>query len=217
MNGRTLVILASLACFGSAEDHSFETCLKKDSISCLQIHVYKKLRAILSQDRIDLLGGFRIVRENGTEEETAVAGDVLESREVAERQALLEDFIYRKVVHFFKHRSLQWNAVAAFEQIAPTARQLINNIPKNVKEKMAASFFSEGRGKKKFKWFFPVIIAVKTTFFTWVKVVFVGVAFLAKKALVMSIIALTIAIFLAFKKHGMKEYVHPHYEIHGEA
>jgi len=95
-----LVLAIVSAC--SAEDNSFEGCLKRDSISCVQQHVYRKLKALFGQDTINLVGGFQLVK-NGDESSRSLEDNSIDDKvfgkddDVSEKQAALEDFAYQRV------------------------------------------------------------------------------------------------------------------------
>lgn len=79
-------------------DTSIESCLRKDSISCVQIHVYKKLRALFSKDTIDLLAGFRLVKDHQDDARSMdVDNEIYPGKNVLDRQSALEDYIYNQV------------------------------------------------------------------------------------------------------------------------
>lgn len=100
-----LIIVIFASAVSCAEDYSFEGCVRRDSISCVQVHVYRKLRALFGQDTINLLAGFQIVKNEGQGSAAARSLDdnlvddkmFSEDAGVAERQTALEDFTYEKV------------------------------------------------------------------------------------------------------------------------
>lgn len=93
---------ALLSSVSASEDYGFDSCLRKDSISCVQIHIYRKLRALFSQDTINLLAGFQFVK-NGVPgarsltQEGKVDNLIYGVDNVGDRQSALEDYFYDKV------------------------------------------------------------------------------------------------------------------------
>lgn len=94
-----LLIVLLCGAASSADDNSFEGCLRKDSISCVQLHVYRKLRALFSQDTINLVAGFQLVKQEGSRslEDNSVDDKMNAEVDVSERQTALEDFAYNQV------------------------------------------------------------------------------------------------------------------------
>lgn len=213
------VLISSASSSTPNTDTSFETCLRKDSISCVQIHVYKKLRALFSKDTIDLLAGFRLVKGDENGRSAGPDREIYETKNVIDRQSALEDYIYDQMTNFFQKRSFQWDAKPAMDQASSTARMVMDNLPKDVKEDVS-SYIEEGRGKRKvLKSLIPVLIAAKLKFLAFLKIAYIVTALMAKKALIISTLALAITLFITIRKLLSKNHHHHphHYEVHGEA
>jgi hypothetical protein len=120
--------------------------LKKDSISCLQMRIYRSVKNIIDQDRINLIGGFSLVREEDSKNEAkAMATEdiiseeqILGAHDFESRESAIESFVYQKINFFFKEHSIRWNvppvlgqmtAVGArAENLLADLRQTINHL-----------------------------------------------------------------------------------------
>lgn len=148
------LIICFLATIGSADpikDQGLDECLKKDSISCVQIQVFRNIRSFFNQGSVDLFGGLSLVKNPVPEDESArkVSEDVssesqiLSAGDVEKREDILESFTLAKASNFFQERSLTWNLSPVVNEVADTARGLVNNIPDEVKNQIS-DFITEG-------------------------------------------------------------------------
>lgn len=191
--------VAVVACllFGSAvyAEENLSECFQQDSISCIQMMVFRKAKSFFDQPKIDMLGGLSLVKTEGARSagfidnsvEIEAAGDV-EARENA-----LENFMFGNARAFLEERSLNWNFVGA-------ARSLANAIPEDVKASVR-SLVVEGRGKKKIlKKILPLLGLVKLKMAGLAILLLFGIGLIAKKAILISLLSIAISGFLALKK-----------------
>jgi Protein of unknown function (DUF1676) len=106
----------------------------------------------------------------------------------------LENFVTEGAKSFFQERSLNLDMASA-------ARSVAGVIPEEVKSSVR-SLVSEARGKKKklIKHLLPILGLVKLKVAALAVVALFGIALIAKKALVISVIALILSKFLLIKK-----------------
>jgi hypothetical protein len=125
---------------------TLDECLKKDSISCLQVQIYRSIKSFLDQDRIDLIGGFSSVREEDCKNEAKAMKtediiseeQILGAHDFESRESAIESFVYQKISVFFQEHSIRWSvppvlgkmtAVGARAENLPVdLRQTINHI-----------------------------------------------------------------------------------------
>lgn len=129
------------------QDSSLDDCFKKDSISCVQVQLFRNAKAFFNQDSIDIFGGLSLVK-NPQEKSARALDDPSESlleatKDADERENLLESYAVKKVGSFFQERSLSWNLGPVVNEVAATARSLAANIPADVKEGVT-EFIQEG-------------------------------------------------------------------------
>ncbi|XP_069679308.1 uncharacterized protein [Periplaneta americana] len=200
----------------------FEDCLKKDSISCVQIQIYRSLKSFFDRDIVDLTGGLSFVRERDsknqakprTTEDVLEDDQVLRATDVEKRESALESFVFQKVMAFFQERSIRWNLAPAFSEMTTTARGIVNNIPEDFRQKVA-DLVTEGRGKKRIlKTLLPILIGVKVKAVAVMVLAYFGIALIAKKALLLSLISLAISAFSMMRKFLSQRSHHPHHEVH---
>lgn len=175
---------------------NFQDCLQKDSISCVQLSIYRKAREFFESPKIELLGGLSFIRPAGRDGRSSnVDGTFVEqAADVEQRENALENFVTEGAKSFFQERSLNLD-------MATAARSLAGAIPEEVKSSVR-SMVSEARGKKKkiLKALLPILGLVKLKVAALAVVALFGIALIAKKALVISIIALILSKFLLIKK-----------------
>lgn len=106
----------------------------------------------------------------------------------------MENFVTEGAKSFFQERSLNLDMASA-------ARSVSEAIPEEVKSSVR-SMVSEARGKKKkiLKSLLPILGLVKLKFAALAVIALFGIALIAKKALIISIIALILSKFLLIKK-----------------
>ena len=82
-----------------------DECITKDSISCLQVQIYRSIKSFLDQDRIDLIGGLSLVREEDsknvatpmTTEDITSEEQILGAHDFESRESAIESFVYQKM------------------------------------------------------------------------------------------------------------------------
>lgn len=190
-------IVLALCIIGAATaQESFKDCLEQDSISCVQMTIYRKAREIFENPKIEIFGGLSFVKQAGRDARSAnLDGAVVEqARSVEDRENALESFVTEGAKSFFQERSLNLD-------MANAARSVAGAIPEEVKSSVR-SLVSEARGKKKkiLKSLLPILGLVKLKFAALAVVALFGIALIAKKALIISIIALILSKFLLIKK-----------------
>lgn len=143
-----------------------------------------------------MLGGLSFVKPTGRDARSSnVDGTFVETaNDVEQRENALENFVTEGTKSFFQERSLNLD-------MATAARSLAGAIPEEVKSSVR-SMVSEARGKKKkiLKALLPILGLVKLKVAALAIVALFGIALIAKKALVISIIALILSKFLLIKK-----------------
>jgi hypothetical protein len=112
-------------------DTTIEECLNKNSLSCIQIQIYRSLKSVFDQDRIDLAAGLSLVREEGGKngaEERAAEEQILGAQNFQTRETAIESFVYRKLLTFSHERSIRWKLSPAFRGMV-TARGFAGSLP----------------------------------------------------------------------------------------
>lgn len=98
----------------------------------------------------------------------------------------MEDYLLNRVKNFFAERQISWD-------FATAGRSLANAIPTEMKE-AARELVSEGRTKKKIlKKILPLLGLLKLKAAALAVLAIAGIAIIAKKALITSLIAIAIA------------------------
>jgi hypothetical protein len=190
-----VVLVLCIVGIATAQE-GFKDCLQQDSISCVQLAIYRKAREFFDSPKIELLGGLSFIKPTGRDaRSTNVDGTLVESANyVEQRENALEGFVAEGAKSFFAERSLNLD-------MATAARSLAGAIPEEVKSSVR-SMVSEARGKKKkiIKALLPILGLVKLKVAALAVIALFGIALIAKKALVISIIALILSKFLLIKK-----------------
>lgn len=158
--------------------------------------IYRKAREFFDSPKIELIGGLSFIKPAGRDARAAnVDGTFVESaNDVEQRENALESFVTEGAKSFFQERSLNLDMASA-------ARSVAGAIPEEIKSSVR-SLVSEARGKKKklIKKILPILGLVKLKFAALAIVAVFGIGLIAKKALVISIIALILSKFLLIKK-----------------
>ncbi|XP_053681797.1 uncharacterized protein LOC128732550 [Sabethes cyaneus] len=191
---KLLVCVFSLFALAAAQD-SFKECLDKDSISCVQMMFYRRAREFFDQPQISLAGGLSFVKAAGRDSRSFNADSAMieSANNVETREEALESYVLERTKNFFQERSLNLD-------MANAARSLSTVIPEDVKSSMRA-MVSEARGKKKLlKSLLPILGLVKLKIVGLAILALFGIALIAKKALIVSVIALVLSKFLFLKK-----------------
>lgn len=129
-----------------------DDCFKKDSISCVQIQLFRNVRSFFDQERVEIFGGLSLVKNPVPEDSkrSSRAMDDSEENQVVAAQAadrredLLESYALGKIGSFFQERSLSWNLSPLVTEVAASARSLANSIPPSLKDNIS-EFIAEGR------------------------------------------------------------------------
>lgn len=179
----------------TAQDN-FKSCLEQDSISCVQLAIYRKAKEFFSSPKIELMSGLSFVKpvDRNARSSDIDGTSVEQAANVEEREGALENFVTEGAKNFFQERSLNLDMASA-------ARSVAGVIPEEVKSSVR-SLVSEARGKKKklIKSLLPILGLVKLKFAALAIIALFGIALIAKKALIISIIALILSKFLLIKK-----------------
>lgn len=120
---------------------TFDECLKKDSISCLQVRIYKSIKSFLDHDRIDLIGGFSLVREEDskneakamTTEDIISEEQILGAHDFESRESAIESFVYQKINVFFQEHSIRWNVPPVLGQMTAVGARA-ENLPADLRQ-----------------------------------------------------------------------------------
>ncbi|XP_063706265.1 uncharacterized protein LOC134835322 [Culicoides brevitarsis] len=184
-----VVILSALCLLAVAAESSFKECLEQDSISCVQMTLFRKARDFFDQQDISVVDGLsfkkdsvRGARSIPVDTSAIEAANTIESREDA-----LENYVSERAMNFFQERSLNLDMMTV-------GRAVSQAIPEEVKESMR-SMVGEARKKKKklLKKLAPLLGLVKLKAQGLMLLALVGIAIIAKKALVIGVIALVLA------------------------
>ncbi|XP_046409234.1 uncharacterized protein LOC124174169 [Ischnura elegans] len=187
-----------------AED-AFSECLRRDSIKCVQVHAFRAMRAFFGQERVRLGAGLELVRESGAGEERSGRGTALElpGEGAEEREAALEAFAVDNAVRFLSERSLRWNpkeGAEALKGFVSTARDVANAISASGIGAKIGDFISQGRGKKILKAVIPILVGIKIKAIIVMILTYLAIAFIAKKAILASLISLVISTVIGIRK-----------------
>lgn len=153
------VVLSACACLALADPIPTASdlpkaqdtgCNDQDSLACAQMQLYRSVRSFFEQDKVELLGGLSLVKnekKGRSMAETAEDVNAVENaKNVNERETALEDFTMHKVLRFFQERSLHWNLSPVVTEVSETARSVVDQIPPQIKSKIS-NFIEEGKYK----------------------------------------------------------------------
>ncbi|TMW51535.1 hypothetical protein DOY81_003394 [Sarcophaga bullata] len=170
---------------------AFAHCLESDSISCLQLTLFRKARSIFENPQIELFGGVSLVKSNEGRQgksldETAIAVETAPTVEA--RNSEIGNYVLTNAKNFLVERSLNFN-------FANAARSVARAIPDDIKADLR-ELVVESRTKKKklIKKLLPILLGVGAKVAVLVIGSIFGLLFLAKKALVVSVIAFFLAL-----------------------
>ncbi|KAI8130883.1 hypothetical protein FF38_12523 [Lucilia cuprina] len=170
---------------------AFAHCLESDSISCLQLTLFRKARSIFENPQIELFGGVSLIKANEGRQgksldESARAVEAAPSIEA--RNSEIGNYMLTNAKNFFAERSLNFN-------FANAARSVARAIPDDIKADLR-ELVVESRTKKKklIKKFLPILLGVGAKVAVLAVGAIFGLLFLAKKALVVSVIAFFLAL-----------------------
>lgn len=136
---------------------TFEECFNKNSISCIQIQIYRSVRSFFDQDRVDLTAGISLVREEDSKNQAKAraAEDIIDEEQILEaedferRESTLESFVYRKLIAFFQERTVKWNFSPVFDEMK-AARGIVQNLPDDLRQTIT-NLNTEGQFNSLFK------------------------------------------------------------------
>ncbi|XP_015585283.1 uncharacterized protein LOC107263014 [Cephus cinctus] len=205
------VALASASASASASTlssrQSIDSCLAQDSISCVQRSLYRMAKEFFGKESLEIARGVTLVRsaiDTDSSRSAKSAKEVLYDQDieaassVADRQSALENFVGEKASDFLVGRSLRINFGPAIDSLGESARALADSIPQEVRQ--AADEVVEGRGKKKIlKSILPLLLAAKVKIGALATLAYFGIALLAKKAILASLVSIAISAFLGLK------------------
>ncbi|XP_015525059.1 DEAD-box ATP-dependent RNA helicase 52A [Neodiprion virginianus] len=197
-------LLAVLLVAAVASAQTLDDCLQQDSISCVQKSLYRRAKEFFGQDKFEIVRGVSLVKSQDSRG-AKTGEDVVYDQEievtkstVAERQNSLENFVTDKISGFVSGRSLQINFSPMIEEVSNSARALTDSVPEEVRQ--AVDEVVEGRGKKKIlKSILPLLLAAKLKIGALATLAYFGIALLAKKAIIASLISIAISAFIGFK------------------
>lgn len=228
---KKLVFLGALACIVSCRadpipskpESSIDDCLDKDSISCIQLKLYRNVRSFFSQENIELFGGLSLVKnendDKSVKKERALfdqsESEIVSAKDSDARESALESFTLTNAANFLQQRSLHWNLSPVVSQVSETARSIYDSVPTDMKAKVT-EFMTESRGKKKklMKALVPLLIGLKLKLSAFAVLAYFIIALIAKKAILASLISLAISGFIAIKKLLSQHHVPHHVEEH---
>ncbi|XP_015114463.1 uncharacterized protein LOC107039395 [Diachasma alloeum] len=196
----TIVCLSMAVVAISAQD--IAECLRQDSISCIQKSLYRKAKEFFGKDNLEIVNGVSLVksadRSSRTGNEVFYDQEIEAASDVTERQSALESFVGEEASDFLTGRSLRINFAPAIQKIGESARAMVESVPEEVQQ--AADEVVEGRGKKKLlKSILPLLIAAKLKIGALATLAYFGIALLAKKALIASVISILISAFVGLR------------------
>ncbi|XP_059610895.1 keratin, type II cytoskeletal I [Phlebotomus argentipes] len=189
-----LVFLTTAVLAEEAQPSVLQECFDKDSISCVQMAVFRKAKEFFEQPKIDLVAGLSVVKVEGVARSVDTASDEVEAaKDVEARSSAIGSFVVDRLAAFFQERSLNWNFMGA-------ARSLSNAIPEDVKSQVR-SLVVEARGKKKLlKKLLPLLGIVKLKAAVLGILALLGIGLIAKKALLVSTLSILLSLGLLLKK-----------------
>ncbi|XP_055908406.1 uncharacterized protein LOC129943164 [Eupeodes corollae] len=170
----------------------FEKCLDADSISCLQMTLFRRAKAVFDNPQIEVFGGVSLVKDNQGRQGKALDDNsfaVEVAPTVEARNSEMGTYFVNSVKNFFVERSLSFN-------FANTARSIARAIPADIKDDIKELISEARTGKKKrlLKKFLPIILGIGAKVALLGVASMFGVLLMAKKALVISVLALGVAI-----------------------
>ncbi|XP_012255472.2 ATP-dependent RNA helicase DED1 [Athalia rosae] len=214
------LLLAVLLVAAVAAAQTIDECLQQDSISCVQKSLYRRAKDFFGQDKLEIVRGVNLIKSKDSRS-AKTGDDVVYDQEietkttVAERQTTLENFVTDKISGFVSGRSLQINFSPMIEEFSNSARALSSSVPDEIRQ--AVDEVVEGRGKKKIlKSILPLLLAAKVKIGALAVLAYFGLALIAKKAILASLISIAISAFVGLKSlfsgHG---HGHGHEHEHG--
>ncbi|XP_011314555.1 uncharacterized protein Osi6 [Fopius arisanus] len=199
----TIVCLSMAVVAISGQD--ITECLRQDSISCVQKSLYRHAKNFFGKDNLEIVNGLSLVksadRGSRTGNEVFYDQEIEAASNVADRQSALENFVGEEVSDFLTGRSLRINFAPAVQKMGESARAMVASVPQEVQQAAdATSEIFEGRGKKKLiKQILPLLIAAKVKIGVLATLAYFGIALLAKKALIASVLSIIFSAFVGLR------------------
>ncbi|KAL5284804.1 hypothetical protein ACFFRR_006862 [Megaselia abdita] len=183
---------ACILLLGSGLNAQVDDCLEKDSISCLQLTIFRQAKSFFDNPNIELVGGVSLMKSNeGRQgksiEDNSVAVETAPSVEA--RNGEMGTYFMESAKKFFAERSLNFNFV-------DTARSVARAIPDDIKADIS-EIVTEARTlkkKKTLKKLLPLIKIVGVKIALLVVGSLFGIFVMAKKALFVSGLAFLISL-----------------------
>lgn len=154
--------------------------------------MYRKAKEFFDQQNINLVGGLSFTKaaeRAGKSLEEPTVSEVETANTVESRENALENYVMNRAKNFFQERSLSWDFASA-------GRSLSNAIPDDIKASVRALVVEE-RGKKKkiLKKLLPLLGLLKVKLAALGVLSLFGIAIIAKKALLLSLLSIAISGF----------------------
>lgn len=153
------------------------------------IQVFRRAKSFFEQQNIDLFGGLSLTKtadRAGKSLDDSV-NEIESAATVEARESALENFFSARAANFFTERSLNLD-------LAGASRSLSAAIPEELKETVRGLVVEE-RGKKKkiLKKLLPLLGLLKVKFAVLGVIALFGIAIIAKKALLLSVLSIAIS------------------------
>jgi len=190
------IIVSAALILAVAAEESIKDCFNQDSISCIQMSMFRKAREFFDNPEINIIDGLTLVKgsDRSSRSMSVDSTAVEQAKSVDDRENALENYVSERAMRFFEERSLNMDVMAVGRAVATA-------VPEDVKESVRA-MVGEARKKKKklLKKLGPLlnILKLKMTGLLLIGLLIVGA--IAKKALLIATIALILSKLLLIKK-----------------
>lgn len=119
-----------------------DDCFRKDSISCIQMELFRQAKSFFDQDKIDLVGGLALTKNpqasdaaaRSLHEDSFTEKQLETAKSLDDREEALENFAFTRVGRILEDRSLTWNLSPLVTDLASASRSLTDSIPSEVKD-----------------------------------------------------------------------------------
>ncbi|CAG2058071.1 unnamed protein product [Timema podura] len=191
-------------------------CSQSDVTSCMMLKLITYMNRLLKKANLEVIEGIEITQTSDVVEETSDGSDLQRSGDaVGSDEDQLTQLVTDKVWNFVKTRSLKWNIFPETDLVLSTSREDTGTI--NVGMSVRAAKAIE-MGRRKMKNMGGIIMAVALKIGMIGALAFKALVLLVGKAILVSKIALLLAVILWLKKlfsqerHVTYEVVaHPHH------
>ncbi|KZC11142.1 PREDICTED: uncharacterized protein LOC107189239 [Dufourea novaeangliae] len=199
---KLFAVVLFTAVLAYAAGQTIENCLEKDSIGCVQKTIYRRAKELFDTESLEIVSGVTLVksqeRTSRTGKELVYDQEIDTANSVSERQDALVNYVTEEAGEFLAGRSLRINFTPIIEKIGTSARAISEAAPEEVRE--AVDLVVEGRGKKKqLRQLLPLLLAAKAKIGALATLAYFVTGFIAKKAIVVSLISLAISAFIGLK------------------